>query len=449
MRKQKRAAALVLALTVAAGTLMGCGGDSGTGDTGNAGNTDNGGSAATTENTSGGADAGTTVAGGGVEFWNDKLQNSEQADLDKIFGSINGLSGVTVEPIAYPDTAAYQTAMQQSISGTDAPGLFTWWSGPQLETLAKNGLLEDLTDLWPEYVTANGVSADIAESLTVDGKIYAVPYSIIYNTMIYNKTIFDQYGLSVPTSFEEFETVCKTLKDNGVTPIALKNDSWAGFIWFQAMLAAYEPQLYQDVCDGTKDYTDEGVVTAMNKWKEMLDAGYFSAPMNIQDMDKSLASGTVAMYLEPNYQTGALVKEYGMVAGEDIGTFVLPSVDGDKGVIFYEVAPLCVAKASADKDAAMTVLKNWFKQEHQSVITEVTNNVNTSEVQTDNVCVNEILGYTADADKYQLMLRYYENTPEEIRNVALDELMKFELGNASVDETLSAIQAKADEVFGK
>lgn len=449
MRKQKRAAALVLALTVAAGTLMGCGGDSGTGDTGNAGTTDNGGSAATTENTSGGADAGTTVAGGSVEFWNDKLQNSEQADLDKIFGSINGLSGVTVEPIAYPDTAAYQTAMQQSISGTDAPGLFTWWSGPQLETLAKNGLLEDLTDLWPEYVTANGVSADIAESLTVDGKIYAVPYSIIYNTMIYNKTIFDQYGLSVPTSFEEFETVCKTLKDNGVTPIALKNDSWAGFIWFQAMLAAYEPQLYQDVCDGTKDYTDEGVVTAMNKWKEMLDAGYFSAPMNIQDMDKSLASGTVAMYLEPNYQTGSLVKEYGMVAGEEIGTFVLPSVDGDKGVIFYEVAPLCVAKASADKDAAMTVLKNWFKQEHQSVITEVTNNVNTSEVQTDNVCVNEILGYTADADKYQLMLRYYENTPEEIRNVALDELMKFELGNASVDETLSAIQAKADEVFGK
>lgn len=449
MKKQKKAAALVLALTLAAGALAGCGGDSGEADTGNTGNTGNTGGTAATEDNTGGTDAGSTAVTGKVEFWNDKLLNMEQADLDKIFGSITSISGVEVESVTYPDTAAYQTAMQQSIGGADAPGLFTWWSGPQLETLAKNGLLEDLTDLWPEYVTANGVSADIAESLTVDGKIYAVPYSIIYNTMIYNKNVFAQYNLEVPTTFDEFENVCKTLKENGVTPIALKNDSWAGFIWFQAMLAAFDPQLYQDVCDGTKAYTDDEVVTVMNKWKEMLDKGYFSTPMNIQDMDKSLASGTVAMELEPNYEAGTLVKEYGLVAGEDIGTFVLPSMNGDKGVIFYEVAPLCVAKSSADKDSAMAVLQNWFKQEHQSVLTEVTNNVNTSEVQTENACVNEMLAYSADSEHYQMMLRYYENTPEEIRNVALDELMKFELGNASVDEVLTAIQAKADEIFAK
>ena len=45
-------------------------------------------------------------------------------------------------------------------------------------------------------------------------------------------------------------------------------------------------------------------------------------------------------------------------------------------------------------------------------------------------CVNEIISYTTDTDNYQMMLRYYENTPEEIRDVALNELMKFELGDA-------------------
>lgn len=83
------------------------------------------------------------------------------------------------------------------------------------------------------------------------------------------------------------------------------------------------------------------------------------------------------------------------------------------------------------------------------MLTEVTDNVNTSEVQTDNVCVNEMISYGSDEENYQMILRYYENTPEEIRNVALDQLMKFELGNASVDEVLTTIQAKADEVFGK
>ena len=124
-------------------------------------------------------------------------------------------------------------------------------------------------------------------------------------------------------------------------------------------------------------------------------------------------------------------------------------MNGDKKVVFFEVTPLCVAKASDDKSAAKEVLKKWFTKEHQTVVTEVTNNVNTSQVQTDNACVNEMISYTTDTENYQMMLRYYENTPEEIRNVALDELMKFELGNAGVDEVLNTIQAAADEVFAK
>lgn len=434
MKKFKRFTAMALAGVMAASMLAGCGKGS---ETAGDGQTSGNGQEAQNQTT------------GTVEFWNDKFVNTEQSEIDKIINSINGLTGISVEAVTYPDTAAYQTAMQQSIREEEAPGLFTWWSGPQLETLVENDLVEDLTDLWDEYVVANGVSDDIKESFTVDGKIYAVPYSIIYNTIIYNKNVFSQYNLEVPETFDEFLNVCQTLKDNGVTPIALKNDSWAGFIWFQALLASYEPQLYQDICDGTKDYTDEDVKKVMNIWKDMLDKGYFSTPMTITDMDKALAQGTVAMELEPNYEAGSLVKEYGVVAGEDIGTFVLPSMNGDKKVVFYEVTPLCVAKSSKDKDAAKEVLKKWFVKENQTILTEVTNNVNTSQVQTDNACVNEMISYTTDSDNYQMMLRYYENTPEEIRNVALDELMKFELGNASVDEVLNTIQAKADEVFGK
>lgn len=153
------------------------------------------------------------------------------------------------------------------------------------------------------------------------------------------------------------------------------------------------------------------------------------------------------MELEPNYEAGTLVKEYGMVAGEDIGTFVLPSMNDHKKVVFFEVTPLCVAKSSKDKESGKEVIRSWFKKDHQTVLTAMTNNVNTSEVQTDNACVNEMISYSTDTENYQMILRYYENTPEEIRNVALDQLMKFELGNAGVDEVLKAIQAKADEVF--
>ena len=146
MRKWRKSAALALVLMMAASTLAGCGGN---GETKTetakteAAKTE---PTATEAGTAAGGDAKETAASTGkVEFWNDKFINMEQGDVNKIFDSIGSLSGIGVEPVTYPDTAAYQTAMQQSIRGEEAPGLFTWWSGPQLETLAKNGLLEDLT----------------------------------------------------------------------------------------------------------------------------------------------------------------------------------------------------------------------------------------------------------------------------------------------------------------
>ena len=39
--------------------------------------------------------------------------------------------------------------------------------------------------------------------------------------MYYNKAIFDKYGLEVPTTYDEYVQVCDTLKENGVTPVAL------------------------------------------------------------------------------------------------------------------------------------------------------------------------------------------------------------------------------------
>ena len=126
-------------------------------------------------------------------------------------GTISSVSGEDVTCVAYPDTASYQTALQQSIGTGDAPELFTWWSGPQLKTLAESGKLEDLTDIWDQYVVPNGVAASVKDSLSFDGKVYAVPYSLIYNMIIYNKDVFDQYKIEVPTTFDEFVEACATL----------------------------------------------------------------------------------------------------------------------------------------------------------------------------------------------------------------------------------------------
>ncbi|QHQ59934.1 extracellular solute-binding protein [Anaerocolumna sedimenticola] len=435
MFKMKKITAFLLSVTMMSIIVTGCGG-------------------AKTEGVSNSASESTkaeatssevTKAEGSTEFWLDKL--SDQAIIDELSLVWKNDSGVDVKIVNFPDVAAYQTSLQQSIDDKSAPGMFTWWSGSQLETLAKNDKLVDLTAEWDNYI-ADGVSADIKEAFTVDGKAYAAPYSVLYNTCLYNKTVFEKAGVTdVPKTFDEFLAACEKIKQSGVTPIGLKNDSWASFIWFEQLIAAYDPQLYVDICNGTKAYTDESVKKVMEIWRSMFDKGYFAKPQLYSDVFKTFAKGEIAIMLEPNPTANSMVVEYGMEAGTDFDSFVVPSMNGQKSTIFFEASPICVAKASKDKDAALAALRNFYKTDTQNVMLNENGIANTSKVDVSNKTIQNILKMSAEPDNYQLYLRYYENTPEDIRNYALDELSRFMYSGADTDEVLNNIQKKADEVF--
>lgn len=387
---------------------------------------------------------------GSVELWNDKLATAEAGVPDVIAQTASDASGVEVVINSYSDVAAYQAAFQQSIREPEAPGLFTWWSGKQLETLVEEGLVEDLTDMWEEYFIPAGVPESVAESFTYDGKIYAAPYDSYYHTVFYNVENFKKAGIEkAPDTFEEFLEDCDKLKKAGITPIGLKNDSWASFYWFAQLIAGYDPQLYEDLCSGAKPYTDAAVKEVMTIWKDMIDKGYFADPVAYQDLQKDIATGKTAMYLELYNEPVALERDYGLVPGKDIDAFHLPSINGGKKVIFYVASPLCVASASKDKESAKEVLKTWYGEDVQSIYVNEFGIANTSAIKLENPTINKVVETAGDLDNYEIHLRYYENTPAEIRDFACDELSRFMYSGADIDEVLENIQGKAEEVFNK
>lgn len=390
------------------------------------------------------------LAEGKIEFWNDKLVNADPATLDHLSAALQADSGVQVDIVSYPDVAAYQTAMQQSIKDASAPGMFTWWNGDQLNTLAKNGLLVDLTDEWTNYYIPSGVSADAEAALSYEGKAYAAPYGILNNTVIYNKRAFAKAGIdAVPATFDEFLAYCAKLKAAGITPIALKNDSWAGFIWFQQMLAVYDVGLYTGVCDGSIPYTDQRIKDVMNSWKDMFDKGYFAAPIQSTDTAKAFARDEVAMVLEPSLYLPALVNEYGMVSGQDFDALAVPSANGKKSVVFFEVSPLAIPAATADVESAKKAVRAFVMAGTQNVMANEIGMPASSSAKIADPTIAKMVSFGSDPEHIQLVLRYYESTPAELRDVALDQLAKFIYSGAPVDDVLSAIQVKADEVFKK
>lgn len=382
-----------------------------------------------------------------VEFWCDKALKQDASDALQATWTDN--SDYNIEISSYQDPASYQTALQQALDQPTSPNLFTWWSGGQLETLALNEKIVDITDQWPALIEA-GISPDIQEAFTIDGKTYAAPYSILYNTCVYNVNAFAKVGITdTPKDFDEFLDNCEKLKAAGITPIGIKNDAWASFIWFQEFVGAFDPQLYLDICSGAKDYTDPDLVKVMEVWKEMMDKGYFAEPVYYRDMYRALAQEEIAMMLEPNTAFTILEDEYGLAPESDVSAFAVPSMNGHKDVIFFEATPIVVSAANANIPSSLEALQSFYSVAAQQEMVDYYGIVNTSKTVLDNPAIENIVKLTSDNDTNQLILRFYENTNEDIRDLAIDELSKFMYSSSDINTILSTIQAKADEVWAK
>ncbi|MEA4912290.1 MAG: extracellular solute-binding protein [Oscillospiraceae bacterium] len=93
-----------------------------------------------------------------------------------------------------------------------------------MEDWLKNGLAPDVmfwsgslvsNDVVGEYFTnlstsavVSGYQSEALNDVAIDANIYCLPCPSEVQCMIYNKTLFEQYGWETPTSFDEFVALC-------------------------------------------------------------------------------------------------------------------------------------------------------------------------------------------------------------------------------------------------
>lgn len=71
-----------------------------------------------------------------------------------------------------------------------------------------------------------------------DGYMYTLPFSKSTEVLYYNKTFFEEHGISVPTTWDEMKSVCQTIKDIDKESIPLGYDSEGN--WFITMCEQYK-----------------------------------------------------------------------------------------------------------------------------------------------------------------------------------------------------------------
>ncbi|MEU8321414.1 extracellular solute-binding protein [Nonomuraea sp. NPDC048881] len=369
----------------------------------------------------------------------------------KYFDEMGALSkqqiGLGMKPTGYTDSAQYQAFIKASFRTDVKPDLFTWQTGGMLAEIVKQKQVADTTAVWQEAIKAGDLSQDLAPYYTIGGKQYCVPMNVAYWGMFYNKKIFDKYGLKPPQTWDELVQAAETLKKNGVKAFYHTSVLFS-FVWFEQLLAGSDPDLYDRLSTGQAKYTDPGVVQVMEKWKSLIDAGYFMNPGDKTDPGDVMKTGKAAMVSFGTWFSTSMTQR-DLKSGTDYGFFVIPNVNPalPKTSMIFESGPLCSLAKGADPDSSMKYLKWWTTADAQKKWATTRGDVSANpKVE----IADEALGaVTKDAGggKYRLVNRYFEATPPPVLTAALDGFGKFVTEPGTYKEVLDTIQKAADEYW--
>ena len=211
-------------------------------------------------------------------------------------------------PNIHIDATFYSTAdiksnLKVAATSDTMPDMWYMWGGANYaDYYYRAGLAKDLS----EYAEANKWDEKFLPSAmelckSADGAVECLPQVYTGLIMWYRKDIFEENGVTVPTTFEELENVCATLKGNGVTPFSTAGDYTYRFT--EALIEYFCGAEEHDALNAfeTSWAESEGVTKAMEKLKEWTDLGYFIDGFITEDTANEkmyVYSGTAAMVLD-------------------------------------------------------------------------------------------------------------------------------------------------------
>lgn len=196
----------------------------------------------------------------------------------------------------------------------------------------KAGKLLDLTDIaaqrgWTEHFDKDIVAFN---NPTVTPKIYGMPWAVSTVGVFYNKTMFDSFGLKVPTTMQEFVDLMGALKAKGVTPLSVGGrDGWPlAHIWYQLIHTSTPYDLLTKLTeiDQTASYSTPSLVQSAQTVADWYNAGYLDKNMlttNFQDASAKFVSGTAAMTITGAWQ----LNEFSTKPAFEARFFPMPQVD--------------------------------------------------------------------------------------------------------------------------
>ena len=375
-------------------------------------------------------------------YWADTPENSATIQTCVAnFNESNG-KGITVTAEEYPwNSGGFMEDTFTAMQGGGGPDMSTFKVSSSA-LYAANGLLADMTsyvDGWEDAGQISDAAWNIMKGATNDGTISVLPWTLEPLYVYYRPSYFEQAGVEVPTTIEEFLDVCeKCTMDtdgDGTTDVygfgmrgaAGGHEHLGNFLY--AYGASWDDLTTPEAVEAYKAYLS----IYENGWAP--EASVNAAYAEISDM---FATGQVAMIIHHIGSSTNWLDTF----GDDVDAFVFPGSDkgqwtctGDTEIAIYDKCE--------NKEAAFEFYKymttgeggtTWFKDTGKGLGTD---NVTA----TDEFAANKFQAVSAEAQQVSGVLPTTETVSEFINNVWAPTNQAALLGQMSAEDALAEMNA--------
>ncbi|MCL1602007.1 MAG: sugar ABC transporter substrate-binding protein [Actinomycetia bacterium] len=193
---------------------------------------------------------------------------------------------VTVE-FNFQDDDLYETiGLPNLLNGGDAPDVYFEWAGQRLQDRYDEGFVADITDAVQNGELGTYFEEGAYNGMVIDGKNVMVPANADVTTVMwYNVDIFNDLGISVPTTWDEMIAASEIIKAAGVIPIGIGNkDLWPVGNWTSHILSrAMGEETYDQMLKQEIPMDSPEIVAAMEYVVELQQSGTVNESVNAID----------------------------------------------------------------------------------------------------------------------------------------------------------------------
>src|SRR3984885_3172395 len=238
----------------------------------------------------------------------------------------------------------------------------------------KAGLIAPIDSEFDKWADKDKFIPSTIKALTINGKLYGVPYNTNVRVLVYRKDLFQKYGIEAPKTWEELikDAALISSKEDGVAGLGLttKNGSVRTFqefisFFFQVNGGENPFKFNESSKKWEMNTTPEKLAEVLKLYQDVFFDGTPPAANqntrgnDYQATDTDYVSGKSAMVpMGPwiySYRTSGDVAK--KILEEETGVAPLPLPPGGVQATYLEVKPISINAFSKDKKEAWELVK--------------------------------------------------------------------------------------------